>query len=65
MKDKDKLCNDFNKRINDISEKLRKYICCFPEHRISSDLRDKPYVSFPAMIYDLNISKEEYRNNYI
>ena len=65
MKDKDKLCKDFNNRMNDISEKLRKYICCFPEHRISSNLRNKPYVSFPAMIYDLNISKEEYRNNYI
>lgn len=65
MKDFDAEKNDFHKRINYISSELRRKINAFPRDGTRLSWLDKRvYVSFPAMLYDLGISIDEYNEKY-
>jgi hypothetical protein len=68
MRDRDNLRSDFISMMNDISTSLRNDLRRFPNSIIAKLLGSTkltPYVSFPAMIYDLGISREEYREKYL
>ena len=65
MKDFDSEKKDFHKRINYISSELRKKVNAFPRDGTRLSWLDKRvYVSFPAMLYDLGISVDEYIEKY-
>lgn len=61
MKDKERYAQDFILRINDISERLRKNICEFPSQVPILHIQNKAYVSFAAMVYDMRIPLNVYR----
>lgn len=66
MKDYEKNKKEFFNRINNMSNRLRERIIKFPNrNKTLSYLNKRLYVSFPAILYDMDISLSEYQENYL
>ncbi len=66
MKNYEKSKKEFFNRINNMSNRLRERINKFPNrNKTLSYLNKRLYVSFPAILYDMDISLEEYQENYL
>lgn len=58
--------NNYFQRMNAISDAIRQKICSFPHHGMRRSWLDKhALVSFPALLYDVGISIEEYLERYL
>ncbi len=66
MRDYDQQKKNYFQRMNAISDALRQKICAFPHHGMKlSWLNKRVLVSFPALLYDVDISIEEYIERYM
>ncbi len=66
MRDFDQEKKNYCKRMNAISDELRKKIRTFPHHGMRLSWLDRrALVSFPALLYDVDISVEEYLERYM
>ena len=66
MRDYDQEQKNYSKRMNAISDALRQKIRSFPHHGMRLSWLDRrALVSFPALLYDVGISIEEYLERYM
>lgn len=66
MRDFDQEKKNYYKRMNAISDALRQKIRTFPHHGMRLSWLDRrALVSFPALLYDVDISLEEYLERYM
>ena len=65
MRDFEKEKKIFVSRMNTISNELRKLINAFPKRGEPLYwLKKRAYVSFPALLYDIGITEDDYKMNY-